>query len=680
MPNKISRFWQELKRRNVFRVITVYAGAAFVILELVDMVREPFELPNWSFKLVIVILSIGFIIAVILSWVYDIHPEGGVVKTEPVDQGKAEDKSKSSNSWKIASYISFVVIVFLIVLNVIPHSGKSEKLEKSIAVLPFQDFSTDPNQESMCMGLTDEIINHLFKIESFDKVVSLNSVLTYRGTDKRTPKIAEELGVNYILEGTYKKIGEKVRVSAQLIDGKNDKHLWQHEYDRLYMEIQSIQSDIALQIAGQLKAFMTEPEKQRIRKVYSSNSEAYQKYQLGRLYFRKGRSREDLETAIQLFQESVALDPDFPLVYTSLADAYLSMYWYYYDRSTYALTASREAIEKAFKIDPELPEAYIEMARYYYVGFLDYDKALEQMEKASAYVPEHPQSHFITASIYRRMGRWEEAIDEFLKAYQSDPRYPDMIHNLSETYAFLGKYQESLDLIREVMMFAPENPINYEMKILATLLRDGNTQLAREAIQEAEIYHCSEYEITKDALYITPVTLDICEGSYQKALVYLSESSWEGSLNVMYYHPKSLYQAWLSEQLGLPDRARLYYDTSRIILEEKLNELPDDPRIMGALGIAYAGMGNREKALRFSKDAVTLYSLEKDAYFGLTRIEDLAWTYVLLGENDSALDQIEILLSNTGAYSAPLLKLDPRWKPLWDHPEFVRLTDLYAHK
>jgi len=320
------------------------------------------------------------------------------------------------------------------------------------------------------------------------------------------------------------------------------------------------------------------------------------------------------------------------------------------------------------------------MARYFYAGFLNYDKALEQLEKASAYIPDHPQFHYNTAVIYRRMGRWEEAIDEFLKAYQSDPRSPDMIHNITETYSFLGKYQESLDLIREVMMFAPENPINYEMKILATLLRDGNTQLAREAIREAGIYHCSEYEITKDALYITPVTLDIFEGSYQEALDYLYETDWEGLLNLMYYHPKSLYQAWLSDRLNLPDKAREYYETSRIILEEKLNDLPDDPRIMGALGIAFAGLGNKENALRYGKDAITLYSLEKDAYFGLTRIEDLSWTYVLLGEYDNALGQIEILLSNTGAYSAPLLKLDPRWEPLWDHPEFVRLTDLYAVK
>jgi hypothetical protein len=156
MPNRLPRFWQELKRRNVVRVTTVYAGAAFVIIELINNITEPLRLPEWTPTLVIVLLAIGFPVVIIFSWIYDIQPEGGIVKTEPVDQGKSEDKSKSSNSWKIASYISFVVIVFLIVLNVIPHSGKSEKLEKSIAVLPFQDFSTDPDQESMCMGLTDE--------------------------------------------------------------------------------------------------------------------------------------------------------------------------------------------------------------------------------------------------------------------------------------------------------------------------------------------------------------------------------------------------------------------------------------------------------------------------------------------------------------------------------------------
>jgi hypothetical protein len=157
MPNKLSQFWQELKRRNVTRVVAVYIAAAFMILELVDMIREPFGLPDWSMKVTFFILLAGLIVAVIVSWIYDIHPEEGMVKTEPFEKLKAKDIPKSSNSWKIASYFSFVVIVGLIVLNIIPRTGQKEILEKSIAVLPFENMSSGEEYAHLGGAFTDEI-------------------------------------------------------------------------------------------------------------------------------------------------------------------------------------------------------------------------------------------------------------------------------------------------------------------------------------------------------------------------------------------------------------------------------------------------------------------------------------------------------------------------------------------
>jgi len=176
-PNKLSQFWQELKRRKVVRVITVYAAAAFVILELTDIVAPSLGLPEWTLNLIIILLCVGFIIAIIVSWIYDIHPEGGIVKTEPVKKAKNAEILPSTNSWKVATYMSVVVIIGLLIVNIFARQNKitvNPDLEKSIAVIPFLNFSEDPNQEYMCLGLTDEIINHLFKIESFDKVISLS--------------------------------------------------------------------------------------------------------------------------------------------------------------------------------------------------------------------------------------------------------------------------------------------------------------------------------------------------------------------------------------------------------------------------------------------------------------------------------------------------------------------------
>jgi tetratricopeptide (TPR) repeat protein len=210
-------------------------------------------------------------------------------------------------------------------------------------------------------------------------------------------------------------------------------------------------------------------------------------------------------------------------------------------------------------------------------------------------------------------------------------------------------------------------------------MMDGNTVEAREVIEEAAMNNTSMYELLS-AIDTPPFMLDVYDGNYQKALDFLSSTDWAGQNDVIQYYPKSMFQAMLYELMNIPEDAITYYDSMRIVLEMNLKEYPEDPRFLSSLGIANAGLGEKEKAINYGKEAVDLYSIEKDALLGLNRIEDLARIYVMVEEYDAALEQIEILLSNPGPYSAPLLKLDPKWKPLWDHPEFIRLTEKYAVK
>ena len=207
MPNKLSQFWQELKRRKVVRVITVYAAAAFIILQLVEILAPSLRLPVWTMNFILIMLIVGFIIAVILSWIYDVHPEGGIVKTEPVDKVKEEEIPKSSNSWKIASYISFVVIIGLILLNIIPRANNNKEiLDKSIAVLPFDDMSPEKDQEYFCDGMTDEIINALTHIEGL-KVIARTSAFAIKGKHEDMREIGNRLDVATLLEGSVRKDG-----------------------------------------------------------------------------------------------------------------------------------------------------------------------------------------------------------------------------------------------------------------------------------------------------------------------------------------------------------------------------------------------------------------------------------------------------------------------------------------
>ena len=292
MSDKSFNLWQELKRRKVVRVITVYAAAAFVILELTDIVAPSLGLPDWTLNFIIILLCVGFIITVIVSWIYDIHPEGGIVKTEPVIKVPEESFPPSFKGWKIASYISFVVIVGLILLNIIPRnirSGEFSDIEKSIAVLPFENMSDDTEYSFIGDAMTAEIIMQLYKINSF-KVRPRTSVMHYKNSGKDNPLIGEELNVNYLLTGSTQ---------------RNSNQIWGDEFDRDWKDVIDIQKEIAKQVAKELKIVLSPDEVETIEKNSTENIEAYNKYLQGNNYFHRGNDKRDLNIAINLFKEAI---------------------------------------------------------------------------------------------------------------------------------------------------------------------------------------------------------------------------------------------------------------------------------------------------------------------------------------------------------------------------------------
>jgi len=446
------QFWQELKRRKVIRVIPVYAAASFVLLELVDIIAEPFGLPDSILKFVFVLLCVGFIISIILSWVYDVTPEG-IQKTKSAKEIDETQKPPTSNIWKVISFVSVVVIVALVLFHIMSSGKQAEvdtSLEKSIAVLPFENFSADPDQEWMCDGLTDEIINHLYKIESFDKVVSLNTVLTYKGTNIKTPEIARELKVNYILEGTYKKIGEQLRVTAQLIEPENDKHIWQNEYDRPYEEIISIQADIALQIADHLKAFLKSSEKQNIQKIPTSNQEAYELLQeaLYGFYDDSTSFAPQNNPAFDLVLKAIELDPEYAEAYA--ITGYLILTSANYGGGSEMQSAGWDALyyfEKALEIDPDNGFARYGLAQTNEWFIWDYIKAEKEFLKALEILPNDPGFPQQFGEFLVKMNRMNDAKPYFSKL-ESDfnEQYREIRRKI-----YSGKNNEAYHSIQEFL-------------------------------------------------------------------------------------------------------------------------------------------------------------------------------------------------------------------------------------
>jgi TolB-like protein/TPR repeat protein len=411
-PNNLTHFWQELKRRKVVHVITVYAAAAFVILELTDIVAPSLGLPDWTLNLIIVLLVVGFVVTVIFSWIYDIHPEGGIVKTAPAQKKKKQEIPRSSVSWKIATLVSGVIIIALLTYNIFGGRNNiriDESLLKSVAVLPFHNLSGDQEQEYICDGLTDEIISQLYKIESFDEVRSFTSIMNYRDPELNIPQIAEELNVNYILEGTFKRIGDEMRVTAQLIDPQSDKHIWQKDYDLPYTEVMGIPAEIALQIADHLNAFISQDEQQRIEKIPTRNQEAFELFQQIKYNFLR-REYFGIPLGGKL-NKVIELDPDYADAYAWLGFAALTGVSYGADNTHTTQLSVYDAltyVNKALELDPDNAGAYSILGIYNIWIKWDYPEAEKNLLKAADLEPNNNLIKIMLANFYLAMDRMQE--------------------------------------------------------------------------------------------------------------------------------------------------------------------------------------------------------------------------------------------------------------------------------
>lgn len=678
--NRITQFWQELKRRKVFRVIAMYAATAFIIMEAGDIMLPRLGLPEWTVTFIIILLIVGFPIAIILSWIFDITPNG-IERTKLYKEERLAEKIVMTNKWQVATFASIFIIIGLLVYNIFG-SNKivkiDESLDKSIAVLPFLNYSGDPEQDFICIGLPEEVISNLYTINSLDRVTPFRSVLKYKDSEVPLSMIASELHVEYILTGTYKRLREQLRFTIQLFQAKEDILLWQEHFDRHPDEINGIPSEIALHIADYLKAYLSDNERQAVQKPRTSNPEAYEKFQLGNYYYYIKQDISRLDIAIGFYKECIELDPDFAMAYIMMARCHMVKHWYRLDMTDKSLRESEKAIAVALEIDLSLPLAHLVRGQLYYLGYRDYENALYHLEQAQRLTPGNAEITYFLGLVHRRIGKWNMAIEEMQKAHAIDPGSVAVIMNLKECYFLTRQYELALSLSNKIKQLTPENIVLTDYRIHISLMRDGNTIMARKELEQAIRIGITELELNNQSFWTPPLILDFFDEKYHEVLDYISNSTWKGIINPWAYQPASLHQAVMYDCLGNREYAKLYFDSARNILDSMLHKYPEEARLHGSLGIAYAGLGDKENAVRKGRKAVELMPIDKDAFFGTMRIWELAWIYVMVKEYVQALEQLEILLSHPSPFSVPYLLMDPRWKPLRNHPEFIRITEKYS--
>ncbi len=641
MPEKSKdpfQFWEELKRRRVIRVITVYAAAAFVLLELVDIISEPFGLPDWTLKLVTVLLVVGFIISVILSWIYDVTPEG-IEKTKPSKEVESVEAPPASKGWRIATFVSVLIIIAFVVFYIVGNNKKSfdiSKLEKSIAVLPFRNDS--PNQERMYFinGTMESILDNLCKIEDI-RVVSRNSVEQYRDNPKPTPVVAEEMNVGFVLEGSGHRDGNNVRLFVQLLDGRNDQHLWSKSYDADIEEIFSMQSEIAQLVAAEIEAIITPEEKLLIEKIPTTSLIAHEFYIKGRdkhnQYWLDNDNRTALERAEELYYDALDYDSTFALAYTGLAYVYWDKHYWETFFSESFLDSVFILTDIALSFDDQLAEAYTIRGDYYRNKGL-IEKALEEYDKANRLNPNNWMAYFGKGKLYN----------------SSD--YVKCLDNLQKA-ASLNRTSELPVLYRQIA----------EMYYTAGFSVKGNFY-SQEALN---------LDGDSVAYYINLNYNEWIRGNFEKSIEYLEKGYAIDSNNISIINVLGFCYMFV----GKFEESLKYYKK----YVEKLNALGDlKINEMHRIGYSYWKNGYKEEAeyyineqLDYCIKAIELgrqYSQNYYSYY------DLATVYAFRGEKEKAYQSLRIFTQKKiiPLWAVNLIKKDYFFNRMRDEPEFQQIV------
>jgi len=451
-------FFAELKRRNVYKVAVAYAVVAWLVIQAASIFLPAFNAPQWTMQIVILILIVGFPIALVFSWAFEITPEGVIRESEV-----QADKSITHHTGRKIVALTIVLAVMaagLLVFQLIrsrstsPASTNAAPISsKSIAVLPFDNLSRDPDNAYFVEGIQDEILTRLAKIADL-KVIARSSTLRFQNKGD-LPQIAQQLGVAHLLEGSVQKVNDQVRINVQLIKAANEAHLWAEVYDRKLTDIFAVESEIAKTIADTLQAKLSGSEEHAIAARPTENTEAHQLYLKGRFFWNK-RTGDDLKKSINYFEQAIAIDPNYAPGYAGVADAYALLPSYNAGAPRDCYPKAIAAAKKAIELDDTLAEAHTSLGMaicYYEFDFAQADREFQRaIELNPNYATGHQQYGNVTLAA---LGRFDDAIVEGKRAVELDPLSLIINADLGVTYFFARRYDEAIAQQRKTLEMDP---------------------------------------------------------------------------------------------------------------------------------------------------------------------------------------------------------------------------------
>jgi len=676
-------FFAELKRRNVYKVAIAYAVVAWLLMQIATQVFPFLEIPNWAIRLVIMLVVIGFPIALVIAWAFELTPEG-LKRTEDVDLSKSITRKTGR---KLDFFIIAVLLLVIGILlfqrfhpNVSP--AVSSSLEKSIAVLPFENFSEDKAFAFFADGVQDEILTDLAKIADL-KVISRTSVMQYKNASTRNlPEIAQALKVAHVLEGSVQRSANRVRVSAQLIDARNDTHVWAEKYDRDLADVFAIQSEIAEKIADQLQAKLSPTEKSAMNERPTSDMVAYDLYLRAKELIYDGRSnpvreREDLFKDVQLLDQAVAHDPAFLLAHCQLAYAHDLIYWQDYDHTEARLALAETSVRAAVRLQPDSGETHLAQAIHLYWGYRHYDRAREELAKAQRALPNNAQIFRFLGLIDRRQGRWDEAIRNLERAVDLDPRNAETITDLGEFYCNLRRYGESIAMYNRAAALQPRSASLRTFPAWVGVEADANLVPLRATLNTIEAEGpASTAEVAGFSFDTALRERDPAEAA--RALANIPSESYIKEAD--YPVPRAWHEGLLAKLRQDAPAAHAAFMAARAETEKLVRAQPESVNPLRALSIIDAELGEKDKAIQEGRTACDMLPPAKDAMDGVRLITNLVRIYALTGEKDLALERLDSVSKIPCGPSYGELRLDPEWDSLRGDPRFEKIVTSLAPK
>jgi len=663
----MSSFFAELQRRKVYRVAAAYVVGAGFLIQMASATFPAWELPNWSLRLVIVFLLIGFPIALILAWAYDITAQG--IQITPT--------TGAHRRRNLILLIATAVIVSAAAGFFLLRGAVWHEVDKSVAVLPFQNLSSDPENAYFADGIQQEVLTRLAKIADL-KVISRASTQQYQSEPGNLAEIAKQLGVVNILEGSVQKAGNQVRVNVHLVNVQTGSQLWAETYDRKLSDIFAVESDIAKGIAGSLQATLTGGEEQALAANPTNNPEAYDAYLRGLAFeARSNYSSDALFKAIDFYDLAVRLDPNFALAWARLSGVHALLYSNRRDTTAARRDAAKAALENAQRLQPNSPETLLFTGYYQYWVLHDYGMAKATFERVSKMLPGNSEVLYALAAIARSEGHWDESIAYWERGLALNPRNTALLTEVAFTYAALRQFPRAEKLYDRALDILP-NEVSI-MALKASIYQaEGNLQEAAKLLAQVNL------ETNSDVAVRIRLTQWRLERNYSEATQWVQGRRDRLRLfSGIDKGSKQLGNALVHRVAGDTAQAKAFAEQARNTIEPLRKEQPDNAFVAAALAVAHAMLDEKESALNEAQRAITLLPSNKDRLSGPGFEENLALVEMIIGENSRAIATLTRLLEtpyggwlySPAPITPALLRLDPLWDPLRADPSFQKLCE-----